>query len=48
MNKVFSILGEPGAGKTTISKLIKENSEDTIYFEFGNFYRAITYFCFMN
>lgn len=46
MNKVFSILGEPGAGKTTISKLIKENSEDTIYFEFGNFYRAITYFLF--
>lgn len=45
-NKVISILGKPGAGKTTIAQYLKDHIDNSIYFEFGNFYRAITKYLF--
>ena len=42
-NKVIAISGYPGSGKTTVCNYIKNNS-DFIYFDFGTFFRTLTYY----
>ena len=42
-NKVIAISGYPGSGKTTVCNYIKNNS-DFIYFDFGAFFRTLTYY----
>lgn len=42
-NKVIAISGYPGSGKTTVCNYIKNNS-DFICFDFGAFFRTLTYY----
>ena len=44
MNRVIAISGYPGSGKTTVSKNILKMKSDLVYFDFGYFFRPLTYF----